>query len=198
MALPDGHRRTFYGKTREDVEAKGLDARHALAHNQPVEPPRSVSVAAFLRDWIADQQAYLRPRTWVGYKGNVDNHIIKSIGKVKLAELQPADVRRLHRDCAARGLSKRTVEYVHTILHKALDQAVHDQLVPRNVAHKTRPPSSQRPKVAPYTPDEAIRFLEEVRREPEEPLYVVTLGLGLRRGEALVCAGPTSTGLRGP
>lgn len=46
----------------------------------------------FLRDWIADQQAYLRPRTWAGYKGNVDNHIIKSIGKLKLAELQPADV----------------------------------------------------------------------------------------------------------
>jgi integrase len=185
VALPNGHRRTFYGKTREEVEAKLLDARHALAHNQPVEPPHSLSVATFLRDWIVDQRPYLRPRTWAGYKGNVDNHIIKSIGTLKLAELQPADVRRLHRECAARGLSKRTVEYVHTILHKALDQAVHDQLVPRNVAHKTRPPSSQRPKVAPYTPDEAIRFLEEVRGEPEEPLYVVTLGLGLRRGEAL-------------
>ena len=185
VALPNGHRRTFYGKTREDVEAKLLDARHALAHKQPVEPPHSLSVATFLKDWIVDQQAYLRPRTWAGYKGNVDNHIIKSIGKLKLAEFQPADVRRVHRDCAARGLSKRTVEYVHAILHKALDQAVHDQLVPRNVAHKTRPPSSQRPKVAPYTPDEAIRFLEEVRGEPEEPLYVVTLGLGLRRGEAL-------------
>lgn len=94
-------------------------------------------------------------------------------------------MRRLHRECAARGLSKRTVQYVHTILHKALDQAVHDQLVQRNVAHKTRPPSSQRPKVTPYTPEEAIRFLAEVRGEREEPLYVVTLGLGLRRGEAL-------------
>jgi len=94
-------------------------------------------------------------------------------------------VRRLHRECTARGLSKRTVEYVHTILHKALDQAVQDQLVARNVAHKTRPPSSQRPKVAPYTPEEAIRFLAEVRGQAEERLYVVTLGLGLRRGEAL-------------
>src|SRR5579872_7293026 len=35
VALLNGQRRTFCGETRKDVEARLLDARHALAHRQP-------------------------------------------------------------------------------------------------------------------------------------------------------------------
>jgi Phage integrase, N-terminal SAM-like domain len=187
VALPNGRRRTFYGKTREDVEAKLLDARHAFAHRRPVEAPRSLSLATFLRDWIADQQAYLRPRTWVGYQGNVDNHIIKSIGKLKLAELRPADVRRLHRDCAARDLSKRTVEYVHTILHKGARPGRAGSTAAAQRGTQTQCAEFAAPKGCALHARRSHPFLAEVRGEPEETLYVVTLWPPARGCDPLRC-----------
>jgi hypothetical protein len=44
VALPNGRRPPIYGKTREDVEAKLLDACHALAHNKPVSSAQRTAV----------------------------------------------------------------------------------------------------------------------------------------------------------
>jgi integrase len=185
VQLPNGKRRTFSGKSHDEVEAKLLDARHAVAHHRPPAPARTRTVGAYLADWIEGQRPHLRPLTWSSYEGYVRNHIVPSVGRVKLADLQPEDVERLHRECTARGLSARSVRYVHTILNKALKQADRRREVPRNVAALARPPKSVRPKVKPFEPAEAARFLEVVRGEPLEALYVATLGLGLRRGEVL-------------
>jgi integrase len=184
VTMPDGKRRTFSGKTREEVEQKLADGQYQVRHHQPL-PARDRTVASFMEDWIEGQREFLRPRTWTSYAGYVRNHIVPSIGRIKLADLEPEDVERLHRECRKRGLSPRSVRYCHTILGAALKQADRRRQVSRNVAALAPPPKSVRPKVHPFDPQEAQRFLEEIRGDQHECLYTVTLGLGLRRGEVL-------------
>jgi integrase len=185
VRLADGTRRTFFAPTQEEAEAKLLDARHAVAHQAPVAPPRTTTVAAYVTDWIADQHDHVRPNTWAGYDSNVRNHILPSLGRVRLADLTPADVRRLHRESKARGLGARSVRYVHLVLSLVLKQAEADGLVARNVARLAKPPGAEKVRIQPFTPAEALKFLDEVRGNEHEALYVTTLGLGLRRGEVL-------------
>src|SRR5262249_55880247 len=155
------------------------------AHHQPAPASRTRTVATYLEDWLAGQKSVLRPRTWTSYAQQIRNHVVPSIGKVKLAELAPEDVERLHRDCLARGLSPRSTRYPHPTRGRALNRAGARRPVPQTAARLATPPKAIRPKVKPFTPTEAVRFLEAIRGEPHQALYEVTLGLGLRRGEAI-------------
>jgi len=185
VVLVDGKRRTFFAATEDEVKAKLLDFNHAKVHNTPLPPPRTLTVESYATEWLEGRRDHVRPSTFAGYKANLVHHIVPSLGKTRLADLQPADVRRLHRESKARGLSPRSVRYVHLVLSLCLKQALEDGLVSRNVATLAKPPGAPKATISPFTPAEALKFLEEVQGEPEEALYVTTLGLGLRRGEVL-------------
>jgi integrase len=83
--------------------------------------------------------------------------------------------------------SDRTVRDAWTILRAALNNAVREELITRNVAALIRVPKPRRRKVKPWTVDEARRFLESARtrRDPLYAAYVLILAVGLRRGEVL-------------
>jgi integrase len=187
VTLANGRRRTFLGTSREQVEGKLLDFQHALAHHEPLPPSRTVKVEKYATDWSADRKRSIAPGSWKGEDSNVRNHIVPSLGRKFLVELEAGDMRRLYKDCAERGLAPRSIGYVRGTLRLILDQAVVDGLVQRNVAALVKVPRSkgERFKVTPLSPEEARRFLDAVKDEPQEALYVTTLGLGLRRGEVL-------------
>ena len=77
------------------------------------------------------------------------------------------------------------MRYVHLTLSLALKRAESDGLVARNVASLAKPPGAERLRIQPFTLAEALRFMDEVRGDDHEALYVTTLGLSLRRGEVL-------------
>src|SRR5207302_6583175 len=58
-------------------------------------------------------------------------------------------------------------------------------MVSRNVARLVDRPRIERKPINPLTPDEARKFLREVRGHRLEALFSVALALGLRQGEAL-------------
>jgi hypothetical protein len=66
--------------------------------------------------------------------------------------LTPAHLRGLYREKTETGLSPRTVGYIHTTIRNALEQAVKDGLVPRNVAHIVKAPRLCREEIQPLTP----------------------------------------------
>lgn len=57
--------------------------------------------------------------------------------------------------------------------------------MPRNVATLADVPSVQRAEITPLTPEQAKQFLDIVQGDRLYALYVVALGLGLRKGEVL-------------
>lgn len=89
------------------------------------------------------------------------------------------------RECCERFASAGTVAHLHRLLRAALQDAVEDDILPRNVAKHVHPSRGQRRRIAPFTPEQATRFLSAARRNRLYALFAVALGVGLRKGEAL-------------
>jgi integrase len=97
----------------------------------------------------------------------------------------PPHVRGLYREKLEAGLSRRTVQYVHTTLHKALKDAVANGLVPRNVTEGIKPPTPKKKEITPLNPQQARAFLVTAQGDRFEALYVLAVHCGLREGELL-------------
>jgi integrase len=98
---------------------------------------------------------------------------------------------------SARGrlLSARSIQLAHATLRHALNDAVRDELIPRNPALLVQPGKVPRSTIAPLTLAEAKALLATAASDRLYALWLVLMSLGLRRGEALAlrCAGQTST-----
>ncbi len=103
-----------------------------------------------------------------------------------LIRRQTAEPRRARSE--PKGLSPRTVRYVHTILHAALKDALRWNLVARNVADAATPPSaaavrSHRPKA--WTAEQLRAFLDYTSDSQYLPAWIFLATSGCRRGECL-------------
>jgi integrase len=86
----------------------------------------------------------------------------------------------------ARGdLSPTTVRYAYTVLRIALGEALRSKRVVRNVALEVRAPRAVQAERTPLTLVQVATFLEHVRGDRLEALYLTAIGLGLRSGELL-------------
>jgi integrase len=216
VTTPDGQRKRAwaYGKTREEVHGKWLKL-HAAATRGPVVTS-SQTVAEYLAYWLAEVvQPGLAPATAANYAMFVRCYIVPVLGGRKLDKLTVREVRtwlnglRDTCQCCAQGkdkrrpaakqkccavgqccrqvASERTIRDAWTVLRAALNNAVREELISRNVAALIRVPKPRRRKVQPWSADEARAFLEAARRnrDPLYAAYVLILVLGLRRGEVL-------------
>ena len=82
-------------------------------------------------------------------------------------------------------LSPTTIRHLHAAIHKALDEAVADNLIARNVATNIKLPKMRKKEIHPLNPDQAKAFLEAARGDRYEALYVLAIHYGLRQGELL-------------
>ena len=87
-----------------------------------------------------------------------------------------------------KGLSARSVRYLHSIIHVALGDALRWGLVVRNVSDAATPPSHSAAKAPPPKTWSAAQhrvFLDSVGDQRLYPLCLLYATSGLRRGEAL-------------
>lgn len=178
--------RYIYGKTRAAVAEK-LSKAIAARSSGFVSDIGNRTLGAYLDRWLADSlRGTVRASTCERHEINVRVHINPSLGNVRLKGLTPAHVRGLHREKLDSGLASATVRKIHSTLHKALSQAVSDGLIPRNAADVKAPRPAPK-EMRPLSEGEACTFLDVARASGDrfEPLYVLAITTGLRRGELL-------------
>jgi integrase len=183
---PDGKRRYVSGKSKEEAR-KALREARSGADQGIVFDAESLRVGEYLDRWLSDSvRDTVRQRTYERYESIVRVHIKPAFGRIKLKSLTPNHVRTLYRKKLDSGLAPRTVNYVHTTLHKALKDAVSDGLVPRNAA-SVKAPRPDKPEIRPLSPDQARKLIAAAREACDrfEALYVLALHCGLREGELL-------------
>ena len=130
----------------------GRCRRVARPVRQPEVRERAVSLRAegLTYDQVADQL-----RTEFESEARITKHAVAALIRRQSIQSNESD--------EPKGLSPRTVRYVHTILHAALKDALRWNLVARNVADAATPPSaaavrSHRPKA--WTADQLRAFLD--------------------------------------
>lgn len=178
-------RKSFYGKTRSEVHEKLQRAMQDLQRGQEPVSER-LTVETYLRRWLESAaRPKLRPRTFASYEATINQHLIPALGKKRLARLNPRDVQEYVNNKLASGLSRRTVQYHHAILRKALNQAMKWGDVHRNVATLVDVPQPESKHYTWLDPEQARQLLNALQDDRLEALYTVAVSLGLRQGEAL-------------
>lgn len=185
---PDGKRRWVSAKTKTECWRK-LNMTMADADRGILPGPANLTVERYLTSWLADSvKGTVSRATYDGYRRDVHHHIIPELGRRKLKELSPADIRRLYRKMAERGLKDRSIEYVHTTLRKSLKAAVVDRLINHNPTDGAKPlktPTGAARESRALDPYQVKALLEAASESRVKALYVVAIHTGLRRGELL-------------
>ena len=177
-------RRYVSGKTKAEARA-ALNKAKADRDGGLVYDAGKLTVGEYLNRWLTDSvKDTVRRSTFVRYESIARNHLSPTLGRIKLKNLNPAQVRGLYRE-KLQSLSPRSVNYIHVTLHKALAQAVMDGLIPRNVTDAVKAPQALRKQIKPMTPVEVMKFLSAASGDRLEALYVLAVHTGLRQGELL-------------
>lgn len=75
--------------------------------------------------------------------------------------------------------------YVHSVLKSALEHAVREDELPRNVARNVKTTAPRPRRLQPLTAAEARQFLDTARTDRLHAVYELALRTGLRKGELL-------------
>jgi integrase len=178
-------RKHIYSRTRQEVAEK-LSKAVSDRVGGVVFDGDNETLGAYLQRWIDEVvRGTVKQSTLENYAYIARLHIIPELGRVRLKALKSRDVRRHYREKLDAGLSPRTVQIIHTVLRKALQQAVRDDVLPRNVCDAVTAPRQTKKEMQPLTPAQAKRLFENVREDRLRALYVLAITAGLREGELL-------------
>jgi integrase len=178
-------RRTLYGKTRAEVAAKLARALSDRGDDLAFDAGKQ-TVGEYLDRWLSHSvRDTVRKGTFERHEQVIRLHIGPALGDLKLKALGPAHVQALYRDRLDAGLSPATVQKIHAILHKALDQAVRWSLVPRNATEVVKAPRPNPDEIQPLSSEQVKVLLETAIGERFAAIYVLAIHTGLRQGELL-------------
>jgi integrase len=185
VSLPGGRRKSVYGHTRREVQEKLTALLRDVQQGLPVPTGRE-TIGHFLERWLEDAaKPAVAPATHDSYRRMIARHLLPTLGNVRLDKLTPQHVQKLQAGLLASGLSPRTVAYTRALLRRALGQAVRWSMLPRNPVTLVDPPKQQRHEPSFLTAEEAKRLMASLAGDRLEPLVLLTLVTGLRRGEVL-------------
>lgn len=202
---------SLYGQTWEDVNKLLTELRRQELQGI-AQPDSDASVEEYLNYWLVEVVAgHRRPKTYQGYESVVRQHLIPGLGRKRLRRLRAQDVRvwlnRLRDecqccrqgwdrdrskprccavgDCCGARLSVRMIQSIHAVLRNALENAVREELINRNVAKLVRVQTPKYRIGRGLTVHQARAMLHAARGDRLYSLYVLALLLGMRRGELL-------------
>jgi len=177
-------RRSFYGKTRREVQAKLQAALRDVEAG--VTPSRQRdTVGAYLVDWLEASKGSIRETTWRRYEQIVKHQLTPHVGRIPIAQLKPKDVEAMLRAVEAEGRAPRTVHHARAVLRTALQRAVRHGAIGRNPAALAAAPRVERREVQSLSPLEVKRLLASLDGQPHAALITTAVATGLRQGELL-------------
>jgi integrase len=126
-----------------------------------------------------------RPLSYASYESVVRLHIAPSLGRYPLEDITPQRIIHLLTAKRAAGLAPSTVACIRAVIRTVLNRALKLGLVARNAAMLVDPPEQQFREPPHLSAAQARILTEQLRGDRLEPLIVLTLATGLRRGEVL-------------
>lgn len=183
-------RRGFRTKKQAQTELTKLLSE---IDNQDYVAPQDQTLGAYLEHiWLPAIEHTVKESTFQSYHRMLRRHVIsRPIGATKLQKVT-GPMLNAHYALLMTGtdeytpLSRKTVRYCSTVLHRAFKDAVRWQAVARNPVEASDPPAPGDQKVMSiWTPAQLNAFLEVAREHRHSALWWVIATTGMRRGEGL-------------
>src|SRR5256712_5719005 len=179
-----GRRQRYVARSQRDVRIKLLATRRALEQGI-VLSGSSQRVEEYVTRWLEDSvQPSVRWTTHRAYALCM-RRLFPLIGHLRLAALTPQAVQAAYAALLTKGLSRRSVEQTHTVLHRALRQAVLWGLMFRNPTEAVTVPRPIRREMQTLTEAEVGRLFQGSRGHRLHAALVLLATTWLRIGQAL-------------
>src|SRR3989442_4513494 len=179
-----GRRQRYVGRSQRDVRLKLTAGRRALEQGI-VLSGSSQRLEVYLARWLEDS---VRPSVrWTTHRAYslCMRRLFPLIGHLRLAALTPQAVQAAYAALLTKGLSRRSVEQTHPVLHRALRQAVLWGLMLRNPTEVVAVPRPIRREMRTLTEEEVGRLFRASQGHRLHALWVLLATTGLRLGEGL-------------
>ena len=151
--------------TKKDADTYLSKTVTAISTGTFVEPS-PLTVKDYLSKWL---QTAARPRvterTFESYDELISRYVTEDLGNRNLSDLRPLHIQKLYAEMQERGLSPRTVRYLHAVLSSALKQAVRWGMLLRNPAELVNLPRQVRKEMHALSPKEAMEFLKAAAQD---------------------------------
>ena len=180
------NRKSLYGNTRAEVSSKMIALQNEVQTGNYIS--EEMTLKQWLITWLKEYKAInLKPRTYDVYETQVNHNIIPDIGYLMLKDLKQQDLQRFYNKKYnnGKGLSGATIRKIHNIINSALNQAVDNELMHKNVSKNVQLPKLIKPQVKAFTLQEQNSFFEAAKEYRLNNAFVVNVDTGLRAGELL-------------
>jgi integrase len=171
-------------RTKREAQNALTDVLSRLGRGEYVLPSR-LTVGEYLPAWVDGLALSKAELTVATYRRVVRRQVIPSLGWMPLQRVTTADLNALYAKLSAGGLAPSTVRLVHNVVHKALEAAVRQQLVVRNVAGYADRPKIPRVPRRTWSARELRQFLDATTTDRLYAAYLFAATTGARRGEVL-------------
>ena len=193
-------------QTVRTLKAQGIaEAKRELAelrleledeHEREVEVAKAtMTVDEYLETYISnlDRTRSLERSTINGYRSYA-KYVSNGLGRVRLSQLNAAQVQAWEAKLLTGGLSATTVRKAHMLLKSALKYAAETEVLPKNPMAPVKAPKIDTP--LPNALDDVARrllvtFLDNAPRTPFNLGVLLALSTGMREGEICGPRGPT-------
>lgn len=144
------------------------------------------TVQEYIEIWLEEvHKPIVKLSTYNLYKIIIRIYIVPGLGQIKLQSLMPQHVQSFYSKKLREGLSPKSINNIHGVLHKALANAVRWNLLARNVCDLVTPPRWVRTEKTVLTPEQARHLLAEVKERDLEGFLTLALTTGMRVGELM-------------
>jgi integrase len=172
-------------KTKKAAEEACAELISQLRRGEYIEPSKS-TLTEYLQEWMdSSAKQTLKQTTFDTYQIVIKKHLVPELGQIKLNQLTPAMIQKFYSRKLEDGFSGDYVRYMHSILHKALNQAVKWQFLYKNPAEHVTPPKLNLKEKSIWTIEEASHFLKYTQKEHYYIAYLLAIHTGMRQGEIL-------------
>lgn len=177
----------LYGSTVRELEEKIRDLKNELNNNIT---DNKEFFGVFFKDWLYNTHMNnKKAATKERYDGIYRNYIDNSpIYYIKLKDLEPSDIQNYYNDLVSNGKSISVINNIHKLISPCIRYANISNRILKDfskaiVLPKTSQNLSKSNDVIPFTLDEQLRFIEAIKSNDLEMLFITALDTGLRQGE---------------
>lgn len=179
----DGKRYTLYDRDLKTLNQKLLEAKYELLHGIQGNGT-NITLNEWFYTWLHEYKMLIvKNSTVLLYSSNYERYVKDNIGMLQLKNIKTIHIQKLYNAMKIDGLSTGTIQIVNSILNNVFSHAIQNDFIQKNPCKGTIIPNVIKKEPRVLTEKEQKLFLECIKDNFYEPLYLTALATGLRIGE---------------
>lgn len=184
VPLGGGKRKEEYYDSKQEAER----AKRRILNERDagkLVTARDQTLKQYLEYWLHVQKITVRLTTYSTEHSYMMSYIIPVLGHVRLRKLEAEMFQSLYLKMQESGKSPNTIRHVHTVIKKALGDAVKLKKLTANPLEGVKPPKARKTRAIVLNKAQAECLLKCAKETRLYSLFLMGVLLGMRRGELL-------------